>query len=147
MIPQEVKEMLLKAGCPESSVDFSVAQACFECGSINFDSAVAQADNNLTGIIFLNASWQHNATQGTQMPLADTGGKIAHYAHFTTPQDWANDFHRILHLQTGGLGKPIDATTPEDYVHRLKANYYFGGPEAEYLSGVKHYMEEIKNLS
>lgn len=143
LTPQEVKDLLIKAGCPEATILFPLAQACFESGSMKFDSQVAELNNNLTGIIFLNASWQHNCVAGIQMPLADTGGKIAHYAKFETPQDWALDFHRILHLQTGGLGRPIEATTIEDYVHRLKANYYFGGTEATYLAGLESYILKL----
>lgn len=142
MTPTEVKQLLLNAGCPAASVMNALGQAVFECGSINFDSAVALADKNLTGIIYLNAHFQHNATQGTLMPARDG---VGHYAHFATPQDWANDFCRILRLNMHGEGRPIDAVTPEDYVHRLKVNGYFGGKEEDYLRGLKSDIKKLED--
>ncbi len=140
MTKTDVQQLLINAGWPPFSLRFAVAQACFECGSENFDSPVALEDNNLTGIIWLNVPWQHNATKGAQMPASDG---VGHYAHFATPQDWAVDFRRILHLDFHHIGKPIEAHTVEDYVHRLKMNGYFGGPEEQYLAGVKRYLNNM----
>lgn len=142
MTTQEVKQLLIGAGWPDNSINFSLAQAAFECGNLTFDSAVARADNNLTGIVFCNQPWQRNATQGTAKPQGEAAG---HYAKFATVQDWANDFHRIVHAQFSWnkIGRPIDAVTVEDYVARLKANLYFESDEATYLNGVKHYLNLI----
>ena len=141
---QEVKQLLINAGFPANSLMFSLAQACFESGGLNFDSVVNTTDNNLTGIQWANASWQHNASKGLSMPVADNPNGF--YARFATLQDWANDFHRIVHAQFpewNTEGRPIDATDIETYVHRLKLNHYFQSPESEYLGGMKRYLAEI----
>ena len=139
----DVKQLLINAGFPDNSLMFALAQCCFESGGTLFDSAVDIANNNLTGIIFADASYQHNATQGTAKPVGEQAG---HYAHFETLTDWAIDFKRIVHAQFPGWnteGRPIDATTIEDYVHRLKLNHYFESDEATYLAGMKRYYNEL----
>ena len=140
----DIKQLLHNAGFPDNSIEFALAQACFESGSTSFDSAVALADNNYTGISWANSGWQRNATCGTKMPIADS--HTGHYAHFATPQDWANDFHRIVHAQFSWNteGRPIDATDIETYVRRLKLNHYFQADEQIYLNGLKHYLNLIK---
>ena len=138
---QEVKQLLINAGFPNNSLLFALAQCCFESGGVEFNSPVDLANNNLTGITYANGEgWQHNATCGTPMPPQDS--LTGHYAHFATMQDWANDFHRIVHAQFSWnrLGRPIEATTLEDYVARLKDNHYFQADESVYLNGLKHYL-------
>jgi hypothetical protein len=142
---QDVKQLLIGAGFPENSLMFALAQACFESGGVNFDSPVNTENNNLTGIIFANAEWQHNATQGISKPAGEQAG---FYANFATLEAWATDFYRIVHAQFNMIGwnqegRPIEATTVEDYVHRLKLNHYFEADEATYLAGVQRYLNEI----
>ena len=148
MKPSDVKQLLINAGISPNSLMFALAQACFESGGITFTSAVNIESNNLTGIEFLNAPFQKNAVAGSPMPLADTGGKLCHYAKFATLQDWANDFKRIVHAQFAQNqdGRPIDAATLGEYVHRLKLNGYFGGPEDQYLEGLTRYLNELKTM-
>ena len=143
MIPSEVKQLLIEAGFPDNSIMFALAQACFESGSMTFDSAVALQNNNLTGIIFANQPYQHNATQGIAKPANE---QVGHYAHFATLLDWANDFKRIVHAQFPGWnteGRPIEATDIETYVRRLKLNHYFESSEADYLAGLQHYLNQL----
>jgi hypothetical protein len=138
----DVKQLLREAGFPENSIMFALAQACFESGGMEFNSPVDLANNNLTGIIWANASYQHNATQGTPKPKGEAPG---FYAKFNSLLDWANDFKRIVHAQFNQPGwnqegRPIDATDVETYVRRLKLNHYFESDEATYLNGLKHYL-------
>lgn len=139
----DVKGLLREAGFPENSIDYALAQACFESGSLLFDSVVAIQNNNLTGIIFANATYQHNAIQGIPKPANEQAG---HYAHFATLLDWAIDFKRIVHAQFpiwNTEGRPIDANDMETYVRRLKLNHYFEGDEADYLAGLTRYHNEL----
>lgn len=148
-----VKQLLVKAGFPDNSLMFALAQACFESGGTTFESENDLLDNNLTGIEWANNPatgntwyWQHNATKGAAMPAADN--PTGFYAHFNTLLDWAIDFKRIVHAQFpewNNEGRPIDATTIEQYVHLLKLNHYFGSDEAEYLAGVKYYLDKLNS--
>ena len=144
MTPQDVKLLLQEAGFPDNSIMFALAQACFESGGTSFDSAVDLANNNLTGIIFANAPYQHNAIQGTAKPAGEQAG---FYAHFNTLVDWAIDFKRIVHAQFpewNTEGRPIDAEDLETYVHRLKLNHYFEGDETAYYKGLEYYMDILE---
>lgn len=151
MTPSEVNDLLRQAGFPDGSRQFALAQACFESGGITFDSPVDAANNNLTGIQWAQDpnshetySWQKNALQGSPMPRADNPNGF--YAMFDSPLDWAKDFYRIVHAQFPGWntdGRPIEATTVEDYVHRLKLNHYFQSDEADYLAGLKFYLNKL----
>lgn len=107
-------------GFPQSIVTtYAIAQMMLE--SDWFTSNVANTDNNFSGIKYLGKSFQ-KATKGLHSP---EGGNYAHYATF---EDWARDFLRILSLNTGGQGRPIDATTAAEYGNRLRANHYFTDP-------------------
>ncbi len=133
-----VKDLLLKAGFPHGTINLFIAQVMFETGG-NFESRVAKEDNNLSGIVFINKSYQKNATKGRAKP----GGEIAgNYAHFASLEDWARDYYRILTLNKG-LGRPIDATNTTDLVARLKQNFYFEGNQTNYLAGVNKYYSQL----
>ena len=153
MLPQEVKQLLISAGwIPNSEVlSYSLAQCAFECGSLNFNSPVEEADNNLTGIVYAcdangnHFSWQKNCTKGIAKPQGEQAG---FYAKFNTLEDWAVDYHRIVHAQFlwNKIGRPIDATSLIDYAQRLKANSYFEGDEAVYAEGLQKYLTELQKL-
>ena len=136
MTPSEVKHLLLSVGFPVTTIKLFVAQAAHECGSIHFNSHVAQVDNNLTGINFINKPSQINATMGSLKPANEDS---AHYAHFATLMDWANDYKRILSF--GAM--PIMATTTEDLVSRLRRNNYFTDHEYAYKKGVNNWYNKL----
>jgi len=140
---QSVKQILLSVGFPKETISLFLAQAGFESGGFNFNSNVNKTDNNLTGIIWLNKPYQ-NATKGLPMPKSDGNG---FYAHFPSIEAWAKDFKRILSLNTGGKGRPIDAKDVMEFVTRLKANGYFGGDEKKYLAGVVNYQNKVSNIA
>lgn len=105
---------------PDNVLTYALAQTMLESDWMT--SNVANVDNNYSGIMFINKPYQKNATKGLPFPANE--GK-AFYAHFPSMKEWAADFYRILNLNTGGKGKPIDASTAQQYVDRLKANHYF----------------------
>lgn len=92
-----------------------------------FKSAMAKANKNYTGIKFIG---QPGAVKGSPSPEGNN------YAKFVSNEAWANDFKRILSMNKGA-GRPIDAKTLQDFVHRLKVNKYFGVSEAQYLRGLQ----------
>lgn len=115
-----VNTVLLSVGFPATlATTYAIAQMMLESNQMT--SNVSQVDNNYSGITWINKPYQ-KATKGIAKPSSDGGGN---YAHFDTFKDWAVDFLRILSLNTGGQGKPIDATTSQQYLDRLHANHYF----------------------
>lgn len=134
----DVAKDLYSVGFPKSIVTtYAIAQMMMESDWMT--SSVAHVDNNYSGIKYLNKSYQ-NATIGDvlgkykclNVTIVGCVGSVSpeggHYAHFASFKDWAKDFLRVLSLNTGGKGRPIDATTAQDYYTRLRANHYFTDP-------------------
>jgi hypothetical protein len=126
------------AGFPKGNLvtTYAIAQMMFESDWMT--SNVANTDNNYSGITYLNKPYQ-NATKGLPMPASES--KTGHYAHFSSIKEWVKDFYRILNLNTGGQGKPIDAKTANEYVSRLKANHYFTSPN--YSTGFNAALRKV----
>ncbi len=109
-----------KAGFPDTLArTYAIAQAMHESDWMT--SNVFNKDNNASGITWINKPYQ-DATRGTAKPKSEGGG---YYAHFDNFDKYAKDFLRILSLNTGKQGRPIDAETAQQYLDRLKANHYF----------------------
>lgn len=129
---------------PEEKLKWIIAQVLFETGLFTRKSNVAINNNNYSGIKWLNASRQKNATKGTEVPLSErvspASSSINFYAKFNSYQDWARDHYRII--STFGT-KPITATTLKDYISKLKQNKYFGSSELDYYNGVKKYYDKL----
>lgn len=128
---------LRMAGFPVMLLPIILAQSAFE--TAYFTSNTFRQDNNASGIKWINKPYQ-KATMGIH-----SSEKGSFYARFETLTDWARDLKRILTINRGA-GRPIDATTIQDYVHRLKVNGYFGLSEAQYLAGVKRVMLAMQLL-
>lgn len=145
-----LQSSLIKAGLKDPQLNFALAQLLFETGKFSKKSQVAANNNNYSGIKWINASRQH-ATKGTLVPegerVKDPKSPLNYYAHFEDMNDWAKDFVRILSLQrsVNNIGKPIEATTLDQYVKRLKLNQYFGDTESVYLNGLKKYLAMFKS--
>lgn len=118
---------LVKNGFPAGKTVTTYAIALIMLETDWMTSNVANVDNNYSGITWTNKPYQ-DATRGLPKP---EGG---YYAHFTTFEKWIKDFLRILSLNTGGKGRPIDAQTAQQFTDRLKANGYFADPNY----GAKH---------
>lgn len=110
---------MLQAGFPAGIVTtYAMAQIMHESDWMT--SNLGNVDNNYAGIKFVN---QPGATPGIKSP---EGGNYAHYDSFGA---FLADYKRVLSLNTGGKGKPIDATTAQQFVERLAANHYFTDPQ------------------
>ena len=120
---QDIAKDMAAGGWPDGPVRiYAIAQIMHESDGLT--SAVANEDNNYSGITWLNKPYQ-KATAGRSRPASEGGG---HYAHYATFADYLNDFKRILSLNTGGQGRPIDARSAAEYGDRLRANHYFTDP-------------------
>lgn len=130
---------LINSGINDPQLNFALAQVLFETGNFSSKSSVASKNNNYSGIMFINKPGvQKNATKGLPFPAKEGN---YYYANFKTPQDWANDYIRILSLNN----KPIVATSLDSFVARLAANKYFypntGTALTNYRNGVKKYYD------
>jgi len=117
-----IAKELLTMGFPQTLVlTYCIAQIMLESDFLT--SAVANDDNNYTGITFINKPYQ-KATKGRAKPGKDGGGNYAHFLNF---RDFLTDYKRILSLNKG-QGRPIDSTTAQQFYTTLKANGYFTDP-------------------
>jgi hypothetical protein len=120
---KDVANEFYKVGFPRTLVTtYAIAQMMHESDFMT--SSIANSDKNYSGIILLNKPYQ-DATKGSPRPKSEGGGYYARYATFGK---WAKDFLRILSLNRVGAGRPIDATSAQQYLDRLKANNYFTDP-------------------
>lgn len=133
------KLLYTATGLTSPVLDWATAQALFESGGGS--SAVARANNNYTGIMFINKPYQQ-ATKGTARPASEGGN----YAKYANPQAWAKDFVRILSIN-GPMGAPIKATSLGDYVARLKANKYFASSPTAYQAGLATILNANKQMA
>jgi hypothetical protein len=113
-----IKALLQGAGVPNNSINYAIAQVMLESnlGRSNISTTL----NNYSGIKYINKPYQ-KATKGSKSPEGDF------YAKYTTPNEWANDYRRILALD-GPQGPPLAATSVDQYLNRLQANKYFTDP-------------------
>ena len=135
-----VYNALVGAKFPASSLPFVMSQVAYETTDstthTGFSSFESMTDNNFSGIKYNAVANGDIATMGNQSPEGN------HYAHYNSVNDWAQDLKRILSLNRGA-GRPIDATSLEDYVHRLHSNGYFTDHEPTYLAGVSSLYNSI----
>lgn len=129
-------QALKDAGATGPQLSYLIPQIAWETG--HFKSAVMDTDNNYSGIKYVG---QSGATPGSKAPGNE--GK-APYAHFNSPQDWAKDHLRIL--KKVGKARPLEATSLQDYVSRLKKNGYFTDTEANYYKGLDSLQNMYKPL-
>lgn len=123
-----LSDLLTNAGFPNTLVKtYAIAQVMFETAGLS--SPLAQKYNNFSGIKYIGKSYQKNAT--------NTGNGYAAYA---TPQDWANDYKRVLSLAPG---RPINATSAQEFLNGLIANHYFGADPATYSAGLNAWLKKI----
>jgi hypothetical protein len=137
-----IEQNLINAGFSGDLLNFALAQLLFETGKFTTRSNVAIANNNYSGIKWLNAKRQV-ATKGTPVPPNERYGlptnPLNFYAKFADADAWAKDYKRILSFGA----KPINATDLKDFVSRLKRNSYFGSKEIPYYNGSKMYYDML----
>lgn len=143
-----LQNSMMIAGIKNPQLDFALAQLLFETGKFTNKSTVAAENNNYSGIKWLNKPYQ-KATRGSLAPASERlpyESPLNYYAKYANINDWAIDFKRLLSLKrtANNLGAPIKATTPEEFVKRLKLNSYFGGSESVYLRGIKNFLAKFQ---
>lgn len=141
-----IYDLFVKTGFPINSIKYSVAQALHETGN-KIDQPHEIDGKNWSGITYINNKLlQKNAKRGNLKPKEDWSNPNIpeYYAWFETVEDWARDFKRLVSRNNGLKGKPIEATTLQDYVARLKANHYFGDTEKNYFSSLTFWLEKVK---
>jgi hypothetical protein len=84
--------------------------------------------------VFTGRASQKNAVKGR--PLPEDGRYF--YAKFATLADWAKDYMRVLSLKA----KPLQATSSDDFITRLKSNGYFTAPVELYKKGFERYLKK-----
>lgn len=125
-----LQKLLRAAGFPDGLINtYAMAQIMFETNDLSSD--LTQNGNNFSGIKFINKPYQKNAHA---LPNG--------YAGFTTDQDWANDYYRVLSLSPG---KPVNATSLQDFFNRLIANKYFEAVPATYSAGLNTWIKKIND--
>ncbi len=131
-----VLNALIAAGAPSQVLPFLLAQVAHETG--NFNSKVFTANNNASGIMFINKPLkQKNASKGLPYPKKE--GKYF-YANFATLKDWAVDYLRII----GKL--PMQAISLPDYAAKLRARGYYTDTVQNYSNGLKtHFNGLVKS--
>jgi hypothetical protein len=142
----QVQDYLIEAGLDnDHQLKLALAQILLETGQFTAKSTVAKLNNNYSGIKWLNAPRQKNASKGSPVPPGERSKtnpnwSLNWYAKFDTGKDWAADYLRILNI---GKNKPILAATPNEFVDRLKANRYFGGDINSYKKNVNYFYNLI----
>jgi len=133
-------DSLQRAGFTGEKLRWALASVLHETGRFSRGSNVARLNNNYSGIKWLNKPRQV-ATKGSPVPAGEriqpASNPLNFYARFATIDDWAKDYYRIV---SSFGSKPITATTPEEWVNKLKQNSYFGGPQSVYLTGVRRFL-------
>jgi hypothetical protein len=95
----------------------------------------SQVDNNLSGITF-DPRYFPASMKGSARPKKETGN----YVRFDSLEQWAKVYVQYLTKKAA----PIEATSIEDFVARLKANGYMRAPASIYLNTLKGVVERIK---
>ena len=141
-----IQQKLIDAGITDPlTLRLILAQVLLETGNFTKKSNVYVKNNNASGIKWLNAPRQKNASKGTPVPPGERSKtnpnwSLNWYAKFNTIGDWALDLVRILKFGA----KPIEARTPEDFVQRLSKNRYFGSGDVQgYTNSVKKFYKMI----
>jgi hypothetical protein len=125
----------LAAVFPANILKLLFAMLYMESGG--FSNRPFAIDNNPGNIMWDKRYW----------PLSKRGVYVAanksYAVHFSSLNEFANTFYQYM---TKG-SRPLDATSVEDFVHRLALNHYFGSePEASYLAKIKATLERLKML-
>lgn len=127
------------AKIPSNVLPFAWAVSSFESSGYSHTTG----DNNYSGL-----TWSGSAKQRLTgaYPMQQQPDGSNRYTGYPSIQQWADDFYNFLCFNSGGLGRPIDATNLKDFIHRLKANRYFGANESTYLAGVKNHMDYLLQI-
>ena len=130
----EAGTALKSLGLDDERISWVMSQIAFETG--HYKNQGTLKDNNLSGIKFYG---QPGATPGSKAPSSEGTNP---YAHYESILDWAKDYIRIMNKV--GKYRPLEASSVEEFVTRLKKNGYFGGDLNDYIRGVKSLVNFYK---
>ena len=125
-LANQVAQSLIDNGAPADKLGWLIAQLSIE--SSNFTSPLSTNYNNFGGIKFYNQNTP-GVSDGDVSPEGDD------YAYYDSIDDFAKDYLRTLN--TVGAARPLQQTTPENFVQALKTNGYFTGDLGNYINIVK----------
>lgn len=132
--------LLLKSGVPVNIVPLLIAQVIYESGW--FSSRAYKLNKNPSGITWNNNYLQRPGTSiGIKRPTREGGN----YVNFDSYETAVKDYLRILN-RSGRQGRPIDATDPETFINRLKANNYFAGSITDYKRGINSILKNVNTV-
>lgn len=124
--------ILKEQGLREPANKFAALVALFE--SAYGKSNVAKKNNNFSGIKYNpDSKWQSG--KGLISPEGN------YYANYDNINNWSADF--VKELRKGGIESPANATTLQQFVHRLKAIGYFTAEEQRYYNLVKSVGDKV----
>lgn len=125
----DVAALLRAAGFREAIIPYLLAQVAHETDGLT--SLQATKNNNYSGI-----KYSKNGT--------GSGASANGYAIYATPARWAADYYRVLSLNPG---RPVDATSADDFLQRLYKNHYFEGTKAaynQYAAGINARLKQLQ---
>jgi hypothetical protein len=145
MTLKEAYNIYISLGLSSDKAKLATAQTALETadkdpktgGYSPFLSRVFLQNNNVGGIMYVNQPYQKDSTQGFQMPLSDTGGKIAYYAKFGSLKSSFNDHLRIIY---NSLMKSTNVT---EFAKNLKAQKYYGADVNKYILTLQRFEREL----
>ena len=124
-----VNQLLQGAGLPNNLIPWSAALSLYETNYLQ--NGPARNGNNFSNIVYTKNS-PYQAGPGYKQSKGAGGNTFARYS---TPEDWAKDFKRVLSLHLHGPAA-IDASGWSDFFRRLKVNRYYDQDEATYKNNV-----------
>ncbi len=148
-IALEIRQDLVNNGYKGLQLNLLMAQAAHESNGFTFEKALT--NHNFGGIKYYS-TLKNSAKMSTN--FSAPGNEEKHnrriaYASFQDNNDFAKKWAQVGNLRKAlkknNIGAPLDATNIEDYVHRLKLNYYFGDPESVYINGMKKWSVILQN--
>jgi hypothetical protein len=129
-------DALMKAGVPDALLNFILVRDWMESGA--YSNNGYKLHNNPGNIM-----WNKNDKYGTKGTY--NAANKTYYSHYPTIDAYVQKAIAVLKQKPG---IPYDATTKEDFVHRLKLNNYFGKTsEADYLNAMKGAAQRINLVS
>jgi flagellum-specific peptidoglycan hydrolase FlgJ len=131
---QAAADSLIDAGVSAYFIPLAIAQLAHE--TAGFTSRVSEANNNLSGIKYINKPYQVNASKGLLSPEGN------YYAKYDSIKDWAVDYVRILSRGA----RPIDAANITDLSNRLKQNGYYNDTVTNYTAGLLSWQGKFEDL-
>jgi uncharacterized FlgJ-related protein len=127
-IDSTIKAVLAEHNVPPFTTKLLVAQAKLESG--NYTNKLFLKHNNLYGM--MHPKRRKTTSFGSRARAEGRAG----YAQYKTIEDSVKDM--LLYMQY--KEHPLRYKSAYSYVHTIKSKGFFTAPEAEYLAGLKRYM-------